>query len=111
MTNNHLIARATRTRMCFHLATEAGAPSGKFVKWTVAATDADWVGHPDSAVDLTALPIAGRIDHARDARTPFFYVALHESATTTTAELSQLVHSAAKLEGLSWALKSRSGGG
>lgn len=71
VTNKHVVNGADQITAICHFA-EGDKPSGKFVACNVVMGPDSYIGHPDSGVDLCAIPIGDILNQANDAGTPIF---------------------------------------
>ncbi len=71
VTNKHVVQGADQITAICHFA-EGDKPSGKFVAFNLVIAPGSYIGHPDPAVDLCAVPIGDIMNQASNAGTPIF---------------------------------------
>lgn len=90
VTNKHVVEGAKSGRILIHLAGEDRSPNGKHIAYTINNFQAPWRAHPDPALDLCAMPIAGLLNDAADKGARPFYIAFEVGSTVTEQEMGEL---------------------
>lgn len=94
ITNRHVISDATRGTFCLTEANSDGMPAvGTFTKIAIDGFEGYWKPHPDTDVDLCAMPIAPLLRAAERQGKRFFFRRLDPGLVATSdimAELSAL---------------------
>lgn len=72
VTNKHVVAGADEIVAICHLA-EGDRPSGKFVTCKIGISEPNsYIDHPESEIDLCAIPFGNIMNQASDAKMPIF---------------------------------------
>ncbi len=71
ITNKHVVQGSNQIKVLFHIANQ-NRPSGRFVDYNIDTTLGKVVEHPDSSVDLCAIPIGDVIQQAVEDGNPIF---------------------------------------
>lgn len=79
ITNRHVIDSVQRTRFDFTVAKD-GRPTEKMIPYETDYRGIKWIAHPDSDVDLAALPILPFINYAHDVHHIDVYMAPFNSS-------------------------------
>lgn len=74
ITNKHVVEGADQIILMCHLAKDQ-EPSGEFIRLTLAIGQDGILYHPDSSVDLCAIPLASILEQAKSSGKAIFYVA------------------------------------
>lgn len=84
VTNKHVIKDAARIDFTIHTSAEIGAPKPNG-KQLINSEPSQWVLHPDSKIDLCAIPVGGTLKELKG-----FYRALQPADMPTEAQLEEL---------------------
>lgn len=91
VTNKHVVAGAKVGRFSLTLRSAEGTPIvGTHITVQLDQFEQRWIAHPDSGVDLCAMPIAPLLHEALKSGRPFFYIHLDDSLLPTEADLIDL---------------------
>lgn len=91
ITNKHVINGAVKGRLVFTKATQESKPNDK-EHFNIIFDNFEqyWRKHPDSSVDLCAMPIAPFINGAKQRNENLFYISLDISLLPTKEQLEQM---------------------
>lgn len=91
ITNKHVINGAIRGRLILTKMNEAGKPlDTEHFSIDIENFESYWGKHPDSEVDLCAMPVAPFLNAAKDRGQSIFYIALDDSLIPTNEQLEEL---------------------
>lgn len=80
VTNKHVVEGATEVKVHLTTADAQGEPElGNHIEIRLGDFSKMWVGHPDEAIDLAAIPIAPLLKEAAERKVRFHYVMLDET--------------------------------
>ena len=91
VTNKHVIRGALKGRFNLHEYDKAnGKPSGKFFQIELNEFEHRWIHHPDTSVDLCAMPVKPILEGAKKQGREVFSVSFEESNLPTQDLLNNL---------------------
>jgi hypothetical protein len=92
ITNKHVVDGAVIGRFILTLQNSSGEPDiGATYGFELNNFQSFWHPHPDTSVDLCAMPIAPLINVAEQQGKKFFYIEFDKSLIPTTAEIDEMV--------------------
>lgn len=91
ITNKHVIADADIGIFTLTLVNKQGTPDYTNTKeYKINDFQNRWIGHPDSNIDLCAMPIGGLLNMASNDGTEFFYIPMDKSLIMSDEEANNL---------------------
>lgn len=92
VTNKHVVAGATKGRFLLTLQDATGGPSvGTSQAFELDAFEQRWLPHPDSNVDLCAMPIAPLLKEAEQRNQKLFYVTFDKELLPSAEEIDDMI--------------------
>jgi len=92
ITNKHVIKDASKGRFVFTLQdTDRGPKVGANHRFEIDNFQSRWQPHPDTSVDLCAMPIIPLIRLAEQQAKKFFYVTFDKSLIPTASDINEMV--------------------
>lgn len=92
VTNKHVVANAVKGRFLLTLKDSDGSPIiGSHHSFELDSFTRHWVAHPDTSVDLCAMPIGPLISAAEKENLQFFYVNMDKNLIPTASDIEDMV--------------------